>query len=40
MAPLGRDIEVAAKNKDKQTIKHLVGRMSQEIELASQHYLH
>ena len=40
MAPIGRDIEVAAKNKDKQMIKNLVGKMSQEIELASQQYLH
>jgi HPt (histidine-containing phosphotransfer) domain-containing protein len=40
IAPLGQEIESAAKNKDKDMIRKLIQKMSFELQLASQQFLH
>jgi hypothetical protein len=40
MAPIAERIEIAAKNKDKETLKDLIELMSYELQKASHNFIH
>jgi HPt (histidine-containing phosphotransfer) domain-containing protein len=40
IAPIGREIENAGKNRDKQSLKSLIEMMDREVRLASVQFLH